>query len=215
LKKPILLAALLVVSMALASIVAVRTVKAQSTVIAMDPALIDNILPGQSFLVNVRVDISTHQLFMWVLSLQWNPSIVNMTVDPVEGPFLKSLGPTAFIWSELSRTEGYVRELTCSSLTAMTGTGSGVIVTFNFTGLNPPTSALDLRGPTLDDPNPIWLDIEGTQSSFGVVTDGSVIVVSEFPTFLVAPLFIIMTLVTVILTKTAWLRKRRDHLYVQ
>jgi len=207
LRKPILL----VIALLIVCIVAVRPAKAQLTNISIYPPVVDDVELDQTFQINVTVDIGADQLFMWVLSLQWDPSKIDLVGDPIEGLFLKKLTSTFFTWSEINHTGGYIRELVCTSLTDKTGTGSGVIATMNFIALNLDGSVLDLRGPALADPAPIWIDADGFEYPFEVVTDGSVTVIPELPTFMVAPLLMSTTLLAVIITKTSWLRRRRDH----
>jgi hypothetical protein len=191
-----------------------RPVKAQSTTITLYPAVITDIYPGDTFTANVTVDIGTNQLFMWVLSLSWDPQILNLTGNPIEGPFVKDqVGSTVFTNEGINYTGGYVLGLTCGPLSGQTATGSGMIASFRFTALAQGPSALHLYGPE-PNPKPIWLDIDGNELQFDTVTDGSVVVVPEFPAFLILPLFMMITLVAVLITKTRRSRTQ-SHLSVQ
>ena len=211
---------LLVILLLMTSAALARPVKAQQTTITVNPAITTDIYPEDTFTVNVTVDISTNELFMWVLSLSWDPQILNLTGDPIEGPFVKDqVGSTVFTYEQINYTEGYVLALTCGPLTGQTATGSGMIATFEFVALAQGDSALHLYGPpdTLPEPKPkpIWLDTDGNEYQFDTVTDGSAVVIPEFPAFLILPLFMMITLVIVLITKTTWSKKRRGHLSVQ
>jgi len=154
------------------------------TTIVMDPAVIVGLWAGDTFQVNVIVNVGSNQLFMWVLSLSWNPSILELVGDPIEGPFLKSqVGATIFLWELINQTGGYLKQLLCCSLEWKTATGSGVVATFTFRAVAPGASALHLYGiPNTHYPlKPLWLDIDGNEYSFDTVTDGSVTVGGPFP----------------------------------
>lgn len=221
-KQILLIAFIFMLGMAIA-----KPVQAQAPLgtIVVEPAVITDVLPGNTFQVNITVDITGtgKGMFQWVLCLSWNPAILNLTdgpdadtlANPEEGSFLKSAGTTAFLWETIDYTTGNIYGLTCVSLAGAEATGSGVIVNLYFKALALGDSAIDLYGPADYPTTPIWLTLAGDLYVFATVADGSVIVIPEFPTFLVIPLFTLVTLVIVVITKKAWIRRRREHLNVQ
>jgi len=192
---------------------AARPVKAQQTEIKMIPAVVTGILPGATITEDVFVYIpGPTKLLQWVLSVSWNPAVLDF-VSQTEGNFIKNqTGSSIFVPGAVDPVAGKVEGVTCGSLSGDGVIGAGVIVTFQWQAKAVGSSVLDLLGDTVAAPKPMWLDPTGNQYEFDLVTDGSVTVVPEFPEFLVVPLFILMTLVTVVLTKKLWMRKRWDHL---
>jgi len=164
--------------LAIAILAFVRPVHAPApTSIAVSPALVTDKNLGDVFSVNVEVDVGTNELFMWVLSLSWNPAVLTLNADPIEGSFVKDqVGATIFTWGTVDNTAGYVEGVTCASVSQSTATGSGVIATFQFRVVATGSSDLHLYGPPSDPTKPIWLDVSGNQYNFDTVTDGSVIV---------------------------------------
>lgn len=170
------------------------------TIIAIDPAVITGIYPGDSFKVNVTVsNIPADNLTMWVLTLRWNPSVLSLT-EIIEGDYLKQTGSTMFTYDTLDNNQGYLKDLFCGSMEGKTGPTSGWLATFNFTAKAAGTSIIDLTSPegAVIVGKPLWLDLGGHEFAFDTVTDGSVTVVPEFPAFLVAPIFIAITLITIL-----------------
>ena len=210
----------LVLLLLMTSAALARPVKAQATTIAIEPAEITDMEPGETKLVSISVDIGTNELFMWVLNISWNPEVLNLTVDPIEGPFVKNqVGATLFTSEVINQEEGHIDGLMCGSMTGEIATGSGVIAMLNFTALpladSSATSVLDLYAPpgAVQTESPIWVTIGGDEYAFDTVTDGSITVIPEFPAFLILPLFMLITLVAVLITLRS--KKRRRHLSVQ
>jgi len=159
----------------------IHSIKAlDPTTIAVEPAVLVGLLPGDTFQVNLTVDVGTNQLFMWVLGVSWNPVVLELAGEPIEGSFVKSqTGSTHFVWTRIDQEEGYLEALQCGSLTGLTATGSGVIATFIFRAKAPGNSAIHLRGPPeaqTDPLKPIWINYYGNEYNFDTVTDGAVTV---------------------------------------
>jgi len=145
------------------------------TLIAIFPASVEDGSPGMIFRVEIVVDVGTNQLWMWVLNLRWNPSVLELVGEPIEGPFLKNqAGATAFFWREINSVEGYLDELLCVSLTGATAMGVGVIAMLDFKVLARGDSVFTLLGPyeAKDPTRPLWLDSSGNEYSFDIVVDG-------------------------------------------
>ena len=131
---------------------------------ALDVQKIYNVTEvGQTFLVNVSVS-NVKSLSQWSLDLTWNPEIIRLTTgDPnftipameprqpvglLEGPFLKSSGQTFFIVNFADNEQG---ETVLGAITATASevgaTGSGVLLTMNFTVLKAGTTAIEMNVP--------------------------------------------------------------------
>lgn len=170
------------------------------TTISVDPPTITNVDLYTIFQVNITVDIGTNELFMWVISVSWDPNVLTLNRDPIEGPFLKEqVGQTSFTVAKIE--EDYIEEMVCMSLSGEVATGSGVIVTLEFNGTGIGTSIIHLYGPPGYEEKPLWLDISGNIYYFDNVQDGSATVVPEFSATLLIFTLLLATLVTIVFTK--------------
>jgi len=177
------------------------------TMIEITPANIVNMTIETEFIVNASVDIGNNQLAMWVLSLRWNPVVLQLIAEPIEGPFVKSQvkGMTIFLYEKIEYNIGYIKGLCCAVLspsTYGTATGSGVIATFKFRTKIAGSSMLDLYGPDDTMLKPIWRDGQySVDYEFDTVVDGTISVVPEFLELIIIPLFFATTLIVVSITK--------------
>lgn len=175
----------------------VAGVRAQTTpTISVYPTSYEAENIGVIFQTNVTVQGVT-DLAGFEFKLGYDTAVLTAT-EIVDGGIYESYFP---LISEIYDAEGYlhysVMELT--GVVSFDGDGILATITFNATGLG--ETALDLYDTILGDSlgDPITHDL----------IDGQVTVVPEFPAALIMPLFLIVTLVAVILTKTVWSRKRR------
>jgi hypothetical protein len=174
------------------------------TTIEVTPASI-SVDVDQVFKVNITVDMQDNGLFQWVLSLSWDPAVLEL-LDQAEGPFLKEqVGSTLFFPGNIDNEKGVLEEITCGSL-GETATGSGIILILTFKAKAVGTTTLHLFGPEGAQPpatpdKPVWLDINGGQHNFDIVHDGSTDVIPEFPPILMASALIFITLLTILLGK--------------
>jgi hypothetical protein len=115
---------------------------------------------GDTF--NVNVDVANiNDLYAYQLDLTFDPKLMS-AVSVSEGPFLPSGGTTFFIPGTIDNVGGSVTATADALIGAISGvSGSGTLLTFEFTALALGTSALDIA-------NPILLD-----SSFNDITAGS------------------------------------------
>jgi hypothetical protein len=144
---------------------------------------------GKTFLVNITVsDVS--DLLMWVFNLSWDPTVLQVsTGDPTgllrkgvryniyEGPFLKSIRSTVFVANAVNNTGGTISSLAAGYL-APDGTpsGSGVLVSINFTLVKLATTTVEITGPSADFPgNGMLINQAGKEIAHdevdGVITD--------------------------------------------
>jgi hypothetical protein len=83
-------------------------------------------------------------------------------------------------------------------------TGSGALITINFTATATGLCTLYINNTEV-------LDTSANEIEHNVV-NGSISVVPEFPTFIIMPLLLILSLAAVFLGKTFWSRKRKNTL---
>jgi len=176
-----------------------------TTTIEVTPAFI-SVDVNQVFKVNITVDMQDNELYLWVLSLSWDPAVLEL-LDLAEGPFLKDqVGSTIFIPGNIDNERGVLEEPCCGSLGGETATGSGVILILTFKSKAVGTTTLHLFGPEGAQPpatpeKPVWLDINGGQHNFDTVKDGTADVIPEFPPILLASALLSITLLTILLRK--------------
>lgn len=130
--------------------------------------------PGMTFLVNITVtDVSN--LKTWAINLTWDPTIIKITTgDPAglkplnaqekynvyEGPFLKAVRETGtFQVREIDNEHGRINKLSCGyELAGETASGSGVLVTINFTCVSVGTTTIKITGPSFEYPGQSFLE---------------------------------------------------------
>jgi hypothetical protein len=175
----------------------VGQVRAQQATISVVPASYTVPTVGTSFTVNVTVQ-NVEDLYGWALQLYYPNSVLNGT-SVTEGAFLKTGGyQTVFI--DVNFTDNYnatygVANLLCTREGNVLGaSGSGTLTTITF-------KSISTGGPqTLH-----LADIGLSNSNLGAIpfsqVDGEVTVVPEFPTILILPLFVALTMAAVVLRK--------------
>lgn len=130
--------------------------------------------PGMTFLVNITVtDVSN--LKTWAINLSWDPSIIKITTgDPYglkpigrnvrynvyEGPFLKAVRETGtFQVREINNEHGRINRLSCGyEFKGETASGSGVLVTINFTCVSVGTTTIKITGSSDEYPGQSFLE---------------------------------------------------------
>lgn len=175
----------------------IGTAMANSTEMAVDPQLYtaDNI--GVIFQVNVTIQDVTN-LAGYEFKLGYDTTVLTATLIEYGGIF----GPTYFeLISTINDAEGWVGYGCMEMFGEPEFTGSGVLATITFSATEEGSCALDLYDTKAGDA--AAAPIEHT------VMDGDVTVIPEFPLFMIAPLFLAVTLAAVILRKIVWSKKRR------
>ena len=197
----------LIVSMSVVSVG-----KADSTTVKVEPEVVtvgeegEPYPIGEEFTVNITV-YDVIGLYGWEFQLYWDNTILNCTDDVVHVPpewegdeFALGAG----INQTYDTTHGrYHRGLACVSLPpfpVLNGTVPLVTLTFNVTAGG--SSTLDLVDTKLADTeaSPILHD----------ALDGTANVIPEFPASLILLLTLTITLIAIILGKTAWSKKGRE-----
>ena len=110
-------------------------------------------------IIQVNIDVSHVQnLWSWDLAdLRFNPDFLNLT-QVSEGPFLKTAGPTLFLWTSQSTiliSKGDIPDISSTLLQYTCANGSGVIVTLSFRVISLGTSQVIFNQTTLLNPNQI------------------------------------------------------------
>lgn len=119
--------------------------------------------PGQTITVNVTIsDVS--QLVSCRINLAWDPNVLKITTgdsrgwrDPItgirygvyEGPFMREFSnSTMLLINKIDNAAGTITALFNSIASpGITASGSGVIVTMNFTYVNPSATTIEITGP--------------------------------------------------------------------
>jgi hypothetical protein len=149
---------------AVVALVRIPKIQAQNPVVRISNVY--NITePGMTFKVNITITGVT-DLFMWVMNMSWDPSIIRITTgDPnglryprntgtyyniYQGPFLKSIRSTMFMVSQVDNTRGKIMNLNCGYTTAGTApNGDGILAIINFTSVAVGTTTIDINGPSV------------------------------------------------------------------
>jgi len=122
------IAIIFAISMSLGTI---RTARAQSTVLSLQPAVISGPPPdiGNTFNVTLQIADVTN-LWGWAVHLAWNTSILEMVGAPIEGPFLQP--STLFTAAPPNNINGEIPDMACGRTSATGATGSGVLANMTF-----------------------------------------------------------------------------------
>jgi hypothetical protein len=152
---------------------------------------------SQNFTININVT-AVSDLYAWEFNLNWTANILNF-VNATEGPFLKSDGNSTFFYYNLNTTAGQIT-VECTRLGNIPGlSGSGVLATIKFNVNSSGQSPLNLYDVTLINSKEQTIPSQLSGGNVHCLLD-----VAEFPSFLILPLFMMATLMTVF----AFKRKR-------
>jgi len=150
---------------------------------------------GDTF--NVNVDVANiNDLYAYQLDLTFDPTLL-AAVSVSEGPFLASGGTTFFIPGTIDNVGGSVTATADALIGAISGvSGSGTLLTFEFTAIAAGTSALDIANPILLDSSFNDITANSNFQNGSVTIGASVNSVVPEPTYLA--LGAILLLLTVI-----------------
>lgn len=156
---------------------------------------------GLTFTVNVTVE-NVEDLFAVDLFLYYPNDVLNGT-NVVEGPFLKTGGPTVFLINNFTdgynATSGLVHVIYTITADVPGVSGNGTLATITFASTSKSTDGMeilhlaDVSGNLLSDSN--YTVISST------LFDGEVTVIPEFPAALILPLLIASTIVAITVRK--------------
>jgi len=151
-------------------------------------------VPTDPFLVNVTItDVS--DMYSWQVTIFYNNTTLNCTdvLFPTDNVFY---GKPSIPVKSLE--EG---QIMCGSVLmgiVETFTGSGLLCQLNLTGIANGTSDLEISSSTAET---FLLDSAADDIEF-TLENGEIIVVPEFPAFLIVPLLVIATLAAIVVRKT-------------
>jgi hypothetical protein len=151
----------------------------------------DSLEIGDTFELNIQVDNVTN-LWSWGLNLSWNPDVLEIVGDPIEGDFLKQGGSTLFIAAPTDNDYGNIPSLSCTLLSYSGINGSGLLATAEFRVVSSGTTDIDIDWLELystADGDPIAISTTSAGSVFNSTSPDDV------PTF-DSPLILIGALVT-------------------
>lgn len=157
-------------------------------------------VPTDPFLVNVTItDVS--DMYSWQATIFYNNTTLNCTdvLFPADNVFY---GKPSIPVKSLEENQ-----IMCGSVLmgiVETFTGSGLLCQLNLTGIANGTSDLEISSSTAET---FLLDSAADDIEF-TVENGEIIVVPEFPAFLIVPLLVIATLAAIVVRKTLWSKKQ-------
>jgi hypothetical protein len=151
--------------------------RSDGTVISISPS--SSTLPqsqiGNSFQININIS-DVANLWFWKVRLNWNPSVLNFTKIG-EGPFLKSAGYSTLFPPPPQRS-GCLTEISDGIMANASVSGSGVLATITFQVLAAGQSGITLNETVLLQPQ------SGHPQIANTVSNGQLIVLSEFPSWI-------------------------------
>jgi hypothetical protein len=170
---------------------------------AVDPdASMDIVAPssvpdvtGHTFTVNITL-VNVDLMWGWSCIIKWNPAIVNCTGKQL-GPFNPTGGNLLGV---IDNVKGEIPKLAFGTTDEDTVTGSGIVAFLTF-------KTLDLGDVNLTVSTANYKDYPAGVKYDLPVTQATIIVVPEFPPFLIVPLFFIITAAIAIATKKRWMKK--------
>jgi hypothetical protein len=170
---------------------------------AVDPdASMDIIAPspvsdgtGNTFTVNITL-VNVNSMWGWSCIVKWNASVVNCTGKSL-GPFNPTGGTLLGV---IDNVKGEIPKLAFGTTEEDTKTGSGIVAFLTF-------KTLALGDVNLNVTTANYIDYPDKTKYDLPVTQATIIVVPEFPPFLIVPMFFIITAAIAIATKKRWMKK--------
>jgi hypothetical protein len=150
---------------------------------------------GHTFTVNITL-VNVNAMWGWSCVITWNSTVVNCTGKAL-GPFNPAGGS---LLGFIDNVNGKIPKLAYGTTEEETVTGSGIgaFLTFKTKALG--NVNLNVSSANyIDYPDKIVYDLPVNQTT--------VIIVPEFPTFLIIPLFFVITAAIAIMTKKRWMKK--------
>jgi hypothetical protein len=182
----------------------IANASAQESVVYIDPVSYTAPDVGVAFTINVSIANATN-LYAYHLILWYNTTLLDgLEVELPPNHFLTpSLNPnniftTDEIDDNYNATHGVVGVMTTLTGSELPKNGSGILATISFNATNPDgPSPLRLYFPGFT--YPVKLSDPDATPIACTAVDGTVEVIPEFPSFLLMPLIIAMTLVVIVL----------------
>lgn len=196
---------LLALALTLCMLIANTTHAADGTVISVSPLskVVQQADIGKTFQITINITASP-PVIQWMLKVSWNPAVLKLQSDPVEGPFLSSHGSTMFLFKNINNTIGKIGEMTDILMVASTASGNGNLVYLTFNATAQGQSDIIIYESAL-------LNSTGYNQTY-TVAPGLVNVIPEFPTSMILPTFMMLTAAVAILIKVLRPRRRREYI---
>ena len=190
---------LLTPSILIVCLVMTNAVNAAEAAIVVEPANLEVPGPGETFTVNITItDVA--DLWGWSCVVSWNSSVVNCT-GVAMGPFNPS---GTFLLYVIDNDVGWIEKLAAGTVVEDSVTGSGVLAILTFT-------AKEVGDVNLTISEANYINYPDIVFYPPVNQQAEIIVVPEFPAFLIIPVFLIATAAMVILAKRCWSRRSQDY----
>ncbi len=193
-KKLLLTLSILIVCLAMTNVV-----NAAETTFAVEPSYLEVGAPGDTFTINVTISEAT-DVWAWSCKVSWNSSVVNCTEKEV-GPFNP---PGTSLIAYIDNEKGEIGKLASYQLAEETVSGSGVvaILTFVATEVGPVNLNISDANYKIEGPKGTKTTVPQDQ-----IQQAEIIVIPEFPMFLILPLFLIITTAVAVMAKIGRSRK--------
>lgn len=191
---------LLTLSILIVCLVMTNAVNAAEAAIVVEPAYSEVPAPGETFTVNITIT-GAADLWGWSCVVSWDSSVVNCTKHEL-GPFNPD---GAFLLGFIDNDVGEIPELAMGTLSEDAETGDGVLAILTFTAKEVGDVNLTIsEAKYINYPAQEVTDIPVNQQA-------EIIVIPEFPAFLIIPVFLIATAAMAILAKRCWSRRSQDY----
>ena len=173
-KKKILIAAFLIILCGAIPYMDISYASAQPTA-GFNPSNISGISVGSTFTVSLQINGVTN-LWGWTISLAWDPTILQMSTAPTEGPFLKTAGSTVFVPVPANNTLGIVESMSCLVLSNNGATGTGILANLTFSVIKTGNCQINITSSEFDN-----IDSSGNSAIIPVVVSNAVFSTSTTP----------------------------------
>lgn len=151
---------------------------------------------GNTFTVNLTL-VNVNAMWGWSCVITWNHTVVNCTAKTL-GPFNP---PGGSFLGVIDNVNGGIAKLAYGTTEESTVDGSGIVASLTFL-----TKALGDVKLNVSSAN--YIDYPGQVKYEGFpVTQATIIIVPEFPTFLIIPLFFITTVAIAVMTRKRWMKR--------
>ncbi len=156
---------LLAISIPFSAINGVKAAPTGSISLSAPPS---NLAIGSTFTVTANIASST-DVWQWVINnLSWDPSVIHIVGDPVEGNFLKAGGGTLFVGNvpDNTNTNGILPQVSCTRMSTTTASGSGDLATFTFQVVGYGSTAISIGSAELQDSSQVVVTVSSSGATY-------------------------------------------------
>ena len=183
------------------------TSHADGTVISVSPLskVVQESNINKTFDITINITNSP-AVIQWMLRVSWNPAVLKLKGNPREGTFLSNVGSTTFLYKNINNTLGRIGEMTCILMVTGSASGNGDLAYLTFNATAPGESGITIYASAL------VTDTSPPGNATYTTAPGQVIVIPEFPTSMILPIFIILTAAIVISIKILRPKRLREYI---